>query len=129
MGLNIIKVVGSWIGRIIYNLSRRVKNEGFLVALTSTLDDDNTWIIDSGASRHMTGESGQLHTLSREPSSHAMELGENNNYAVKGIGSTSLKLESGAKLHLNNIPYVPGLKNNLLSISCLEDIKEIGLPL
>ena len=69
----------------------------------------------------MTGESGQLHTLSKEPSSHAVELGDNNNYAVKGLGSTSLKLENGAKLHLSNILYVLGLKNNLLSISCLEE--------
>ena len=52
-----------------------------------------------------------------------MELGDNNNYAVKGLGSTSLKLENGAKLHLNNILYVAGLKKNLLSISCLEEDK------
>jgi len=58
MGFNIIRIARSWIGRIIYNLSRRVKSEGFLAALTGTLDDDNAWIIDSGASRHMRGESG-----------------------------------------------------------------------
>lgn len=69
----------------------------------------------------MMGESGQLHTLSREPSSHVVERGDNNSYAIKGLGSTSLKLESGTKLHLNNILYVPSLKKNLLSISCLED--------
>ena len=57
-----------------------------MVALTGTLDDDNAWIINSGASRHMTGESGKLHALSRELSSHV----------VKGFGSTSLKLESGS---------------------------------
>ena len=50
-----------------------------------------------------------------------MELRDNNHYAVKGLGSTSLKLENVAKLHLNNILYVPGLEKNLLSISCLED--------
>lgn len=59
MGFNIIRIAGRWIRRIIYNLSRKVKSEGFLAALTSTLDDDNV-IIDSGASRHMIGESGQL---------------------------------------------------------------------
>lgn len=32
-----------------------------------------------------------------------------------------MKLEDGAKLHLNDILYVPDLKKNLLSISCLED--------
>lgn len=50
-----------------------------------------------------------------------MELGDNDIYAVKVLGSTSLKLENGAKLHLNNILYVLGLKKNLLLISSLED--------
>eukprot|EP00253_Pinus_taeda_P021955 PITA_21955 len=69
----------------------------------------------------MTGESKQLHTLSKEPSFHAVELGDNKSYVVRGLGSTSLKLDNGSKLHLNNILYVPSLKKNLLSISCLED--------
>ena len=69
----------------------------------------------------MTGESKQLQTLSKETSSHAVELGDNKSYIVRGFGSTSLKLENGAKLHLNNILYVPGLRKNFLSISCLED--------
>lgn len=51
MGFNI---AGSWIKRIIYNLSNKFKNKGFLVALTGSLNDDNAWIIDSEASRHMT---------------------------------------------------------------------------
>lgn len=92
-----------------------------MVALTSYLTNDNAWIIDSGASRHMIGESKQLHTLSKEPSSHAVEFFENKIYVVRGLGSTSLKLNIGSKLHLNNILYVPGLKSSLLSISCLED--------
>ena len=50
-----------------------------------------------------------------------MEKGDNKNYVVNGLGYTSLKLESGAKLHLKNILYVPSLKKKLLSISCLED--------
>jgi len=41
----------------------RFKSEGLLVALTGTLDDDNAWIINNVASRHMIRESGQLHTL------------------------------------------------------------------
>ena len=32
-----------------------------------------------------------------------------------------IELESGNNVHLNNVLYVPGLKKNLVSISCLED--------
>jgi len=121
MGLNLLKIAGKFVGSIIYNLSRRVKNGGFLTALTGTLNDDNAWIIDSGTSRQMIGESGQLQTLLKGSSSHSVELGDNNNFEVKGLGSTSLEWKKGGKVHLNNILYVPGLKKNLLSISCLDD--------
>ena len=79
MGLNIAR---SWIKRIFYYLFNKVKSQGILVALTGSVNDDNAWIIDSGASRHMIGESKQFHTLSKEPSSHAMELGDNKSYDV-----------------------------------------------
>ena len=92
-----------------------------MVALTCSLNEDNTWIIDSGAPRHMTRDRKEIHTLSKEQYSHALELGDNKNYVVKGLGSTSLKLDNGAKLHLNKILYVIALKTNLLSIYCLED--------
>jgi len=69
----------------------------------------------------MTRELGKLKTLSKGNFSHSMELGDKNSYLVKWIGSTSLELEFGGNIHLNNILYVPGLKKNLLSISFLED--------
>ena len=50
-----------------------------------------------------------------------MELGDNGTYAIEGIGSTSLKLESGWSLHLEEVLYVPRLKKNLLSVGVLED--------
>ena len=50
-----------------------------------------------------------------------VELGDNGTYAIEGIGSTSLKLESSWSLHLEEVLYVPGLKKNLLSVGVLED--------
>jgi len=59
-----------------------------LATVTGVITDDNAWIIDSGASRHMKCERKKIHTLSNDPSSHAMELGDNKICVVIGLGST-----------------------------------------
>jgi hypothetical protein len=88
--------------------------------LAGSLEDD-MWIIDSGASRHMTGDQVRLSSLNEKKTSHKVELGDKNTYPVKGVGQASIKLESGNNVHLSNVLYVPGLEKNLVSISFLED--------
>jgi len=107
--------------KIISKLAKEITNGCLFSALSSKFKDKNVMVIDNGASRHMTGECSQLQTLSKGNSSHSIELGDNKSYPMKGVGYTSLNLESGGSIHLNNILYVPTLKKNLLSISCLED--------
>jgi transposase InsO family protein len=89
-------------------------------ALTGTIEDD-MWIIDSGASRHMTGDQARLSDLNERKTSYKVELGDKSTYPVEGFGQASIKLESGNHVHLSNVLYVPGLEKNLVSISCLED--------
>jgi hypothetical protein len=88
--------------------------------LTGTIEDD-IWIIDSGASRHMTGDQARLSNLNERKTSYKVELGDRSTYPVEGFGQASVKLESGIHVHLSNVLYVPGLEKNLVSISCLED--------
>jgi hypothetical protein len=89
-------------------------------ALTRTLEDD-MWIIDSGASRHMTGDQDRLSNLNEKKTSYKVELGDKNTYPVEGIGQASAKLKTCNNVHLSNVLYVPGLEKNRVSISCLED--------
>jgi hypothetical protein len=49
-----------------------------------------------------------------------VELGDDKCYKLEGVGSISFILESGDRLHVDEV-YVPGLKNNLLSFAILED--------
>jgi hypothetical protein len=79
------------------------------------------WLMNSAASRHMIGDRENLSSMKEKETSHKVELGDNNSYVVKGLGKTSIKMESGNNVHLNNVLYVPCLKKNLVSISCLED--------
>jgi hypothetical protein len=89
-------------------------------ALTGTIEDD-MWIIDSGASRHMMGDQARLSNLNEKKTSYKVELGDKSTYPVEGFGQASVKLKSGNHVHLSNVLYVPGLEKNLVSISCLED--------
>jgi hypothetical protein len=88
-------------------------------ALTGMIEDD-MWIIDSGASRHMTGDRARLSNLN-EKTSYKVEVGDKSTYPVEGFGQASVKLKSGNNVHLSNVLYVPGLEKNLVLISCLED--------
>jgi hypothetical protein len=79
------------------------------------------WIINSGASRHMTGDQARLSNLNEKKTSYKVDLGDTSTYPVEGFGQASVKLKTGNNVHLSNVLYVPGLEKNLVSISCLED--------
>jgi hypothetical protein len=90
------------------------------LALTRTIEDD-MWIIDNGASKHMIGDQARLSNLNERNTLYKVKLGDKRTYPVEGFGQTFVKFESGIHVHLNNVLYVPSLENNLVSISCLED--------
>jgi hypothetical protein len=52
--------------------------------------------------------------------SYKVDLGDKSTYPVEGFGQASVKLKTGNNVHLRNVLYVPGLENNLVSISFLE---------
>ena len=97
-------------------------NEYSLISsLIGTVTHGNdTWLVDSGASKHMTGFKDYLSTLIERESSQKVKLGDDYQYPIKGVGEASYKLESGELLKMKDVLYVPGLKKNLLSISGLE---------
>ena len=90
-------------------------------ALTGTITHGNdTWLVDSGASKHMTGYKDYLSTLVEKESHQKVKLGDDYQCSIKGVGEAFYKLESGKLLKMKDVLYVPGLTKNLLSISGLE---------
>jgi len=83
--------------------------------------DRNSWLVDSGASKHMKGYKNILSDFRKKTCSVQVQLGDNSCHEIKGIGSTSLQLESGSIIHIGEILYVPRLNKNLLSVEALED--------
>lgn len=86
-----------------------------------------TWLVDSGASRHMIGyQSALINLTEKNPFVH-VELRDDATYAIQGVGSTSFQLDSGIVLHIEDILFVLRLKKSLLFQHWR--IKVLGLPL
>ena len=68
-------------------------------ALTRTVTyGSKDWLIDSGASKHMTGFKESFGKLSKHNSPHKVKLGDNYQYPIKGSGESSYKIESGKSM-------------------------------
>jgi hypothetical protein len=51
-----------------------------------------------------------------------VELNDDATYPVRGIGSISFQTPSSDVLEMSNVLFVPRLKKNFLSISCMADL-------
>jgi hypothetical protein len=80
-----------------------------------------TWLIDIGASKRMTGYKEILSDFETKYFVEKVELRDEKCYNIEGVGSISFILESEARLHVDEVLYVPGLKKNLLLVATLED--------
>ena len=90
--------------------------------LTGTVTNgSDTWLIDSGASKHMIGYKESFSDLVQKDSPHKVKLGDDYQCPIKGVGEASYKLDSRKPMKMKDVLYVPGLKKNLLSISSLDE--------
>lgn len=87
----------------------------------SVTHGSDTWLIGSGASKHMTGNNEVLINLIQKDSPQKVKLGNDYQYPIKGEGEAVYSLDSGKRMRMKEVLYVPGLKKNLLSISTLEE--------
>ena len=101
--------------------NQKMKNMS-ISALTSTITQgSDIWLVDNGASKHITGFRSSLTKLTEKNSSLQVELGDDSRHAVRGVGEASYQLDSGNYISIKDVLFVQGLKKNLLSISALED--------
>jgi hypothetical protein len=82
----------------------------------------STWWIDSGATIHIANSLQRFRmrrTLQR--GERRIKVANGVEAEVKAIGDLSLELYDGFRLQLSDILYVPSLRRNLISVSCLDD--------
>jgi hypothetical protein len=99
------------------------RKEYYLVSAlsSSVLTGPKTWLVDSGASKNITRYKEILSYFKKKKNSEHAELGDDKCYKIEGVGFICFKLEYGARLHVDEVLYVPRLKKNLLSVANLEN--------
>jgi hypothetical protein len=95
----------------------------FLISSLSRLVSprEDTWLIDSGASKHMIGQRDILSRLTENNFPQKVTLGHDYQYPIKGVGESNYKLDSGTPMKMKDVLYVPSLTNNLIYISALDN--------
>ena len=78
----------------------------FFALSGSIIAGEDTWIIDSGASKNMTGKKQTLSILEENNSPQKISLGDDYQYPIKGIGESSYKLNSGTSMNMKEVLYV-----------------------
>ena len=79
----------------------------------------DVWFVDSGCSNHMCGERGMFSSLETS-FTHNVKLGNNHKLMVGGKGVVKIMLK-GINYVINDVYYIPELKNNLLSVGQLQE--------
>ena len=69
----------------------------------------------------MTGQKKFFRHLQECGTRIHVELGDDAQYQVRGVGTVSFERESGKPLSFVDVLYVSGLTKNLISVSTLED--------
>ncbi|GAU44848.1 hypothetical protein TSUD_112220 [Trifolium subterraneum] len=79
---------------------------------------DEVWFLDSGCSNHMIGTKEWLYDFD-ENVRECVKLGDDSRMEIKGKGNLKLCI-GGLTQVITDVYYIPGLKNNLLSIGQLQ---------
>nr|AAX96493.1 retrotransposon protein, putative, unclassified [Oryza sativa Japonica Group]ABA91692.1 retrotransposon protein, putative, unclassified, expressed [Oryza sativa Japonica Group] len=78
---------------------------------------ENVWIVDSGCSRHMTGDKNWFSSLQKASKTELIIFGDASTSAILATGLVKVN----EKFELKNVALVENLKYNLLSVSQIVD--------
>ena len=75
-----------------------------IYSLTGTITHgSNDWLIDSGASKNISGFKEFFVKLFEHESPHKVKLGDDYQYPIKGSGESSYKLDSGKSMKMKDV--------------------------
>ncbi|KAJ0860808.1 putative RNA-directed DNA polymerase [Helianthus annuus] len=89
-----------------------------VLVVTSECNQEK-WVMDSGCSFHMTPPREAFKEL-KMVDMGSVKLGDDRPCQILGIGTVTMKTESGITFDLKDVRYIPDLKRSLLSLGTLE---------
>ncbi|WVY96494.1 hypothetical protein V8G54_028645 [Vigna mungo] len=95
----------------------------FLISEVNYLNiafDDCTWIVDTGASFHVTPHEGFFSSYQKGDFG-TVKMGNHVTSKIVGIGEVTLTTENRNKLVLKEVRHVPEMRLNLISVGKLDD--------
>ncbi|GJZ06387.1 zinc finger, CCHC-type containing protein [Tanacetum coccineum] len=101
------------------NENDKTKDNNYVAMISEafSLDEEQSWWVDYGATRHVCNNKAMFKTY--EPSDSILYMGNHSSAQVQGIGKVDLVFTSGNTLTLNNVFHVPDVQKNLMSGSIL----------
>lgn len=93
-----------------------------LCSSTHESTSDCSWVLDSGASRHMTSEKSLYSSMQPLQEPIIVKVGNNAKCPAEGTGSVSFVDSNGTVKKLSNVLYVPQIKRNLISVAAITDL-------
>jgi hypothetical protein len=102
--------------------SKKFEQTKFLLVSQTSLGTISVgaWLIDSGATCHMTGAWELFESFTESDSDVHVELGMGTKHAVKGSRTVPFWMESGGMLRVMDVLWVPELRRSVLSVSMIE---------
>ncbi|KAK1434246.1 hypothetical protein QVD17_11166 [Tagetes erecta] len=82
--------------------------------------EENVWILDNGASNHMTGNQDWFTHLD-QTTVGKVRFGDDSRVEIKGRGTVVLQGKSGQQRILNDVYFIPSLKSNIISLGQLDE--------
>jgi hypothetical protein len=82
---------------------------------------NHIWILDSGATHHVTGNPQLVHNLQKVSQAGGMTAVGGETHKVASQGDILVKFHDGEIKHIKSVLYVPGIHRNLLSVGRIAD--------
>lgn len=100
---------------------------GLISVLSACVSGSDSWILDSGASRHMSNSAKCFENLIHLKTSIEIKVGDGRIIHGTGIGNVKIIVKNSSDIILKNVLFVPKLAYNLISVSQLsKDGKSIN---